>query len=80
MVEVVRPFAAGPLPDLPAQGVPEALPADPPDATLDTLYTLDVHVGKTPMVELLRPIYETIVHPRRSLTRSPTARSRCRRS
>lgn len=65
MVEVTPwwPFAAGPLPDVPAQGVPEALPADPPDAILDSLDTLDVHVGETPMVELLHPVYETIVQP-----------------
>ncbi len=48
---------------MPAQAVLEALPADPPDAILDTLDTLDVHLAKTPIVALLNPVYETIVQP-----------------
>lgn len=55
------PFAPGPLPDVPAAGRTEALPADPPDAVLDTLDPLDVHIAKTPVAELLGPVYETIV-------------------
>ena len=57
------PFAPGPLPDLPSHALPETLPADPPDAILDTLAHLDVHIGTTPLIELLRPVFDRIVQP-----------------
>ncbi len=57
------PFPPGPLADAAAQPLPQGLPVDQPDGVLGALDTLDVHVGKTPIVELLSAAYETIVHP-----------------
>ena len=55
------PFGPGPLPSLaPPSPVPPARP-EQPDAVLDTLAPLDVAVGRTPVTELLRPMYAHLI-------------------
>lgn len=59
------PFAPGPLPDLSssdrAGSAGDGVGPEQPAAVLDTLEPLDVHVGKVPFAELLRPAYDVIV-------------------
>jgi uncharacterized Zn finger protein len=58
------PFAPGPLPAVGAwrRGpVDELARTDDPDAVLDALEPLAVHIGKTPFIEVLRPAYDNIV-------------------
>lgn len=42
------------------RSVPDATPADPADRILTRLEPLDAAVGQTPVVELLRPVYEVL--------------------
>jgi uncharacterized Zn finger protein len=57
------PFAPGPLPALPKAELVGRGPADPdrPDAVLDAMVPLDVSLGGSPFVELLRPVYEDLI-------------------
>jgi len=58
------PFAPGPLPPLagePPSPDRDSVGPDEADLVLDALEPLDVLIGKTPLVELLRPVYNHIV-------------------
>ena len=55
------PFAPGPLPDLPARPVGEAVAPEDAAEVLDALEPLAVAIGSVPFVELLRPAYEALV-------------------
>lgn len=59
------PFAAGPLPELArsdrATSTGTDIGPEHPDAVLDALEPLDVHVGAALFTELLRPTYDHIV-------------------
>ena len=58
------PFAPGPLPPLagePPSPDRDSAGPDEADLVLDALEPLDVLIGKTPLVELLRPVYNHIV-------------------
>jgi len=60
------PFAPGPLPPLARERPPPDRDSTGPgvaDVVLDALEPLDVLIGKTPLVELLRPVYDRIVTP-----------------
>jgi len=60
------PFAPGPLPPLagePPSPDRDSAGPDEADLVLDALEPLDVMIGKTPLVELLRPVYNHIVTP-----------------
>jgi len=55
------PFAHGPLPDLPERR-DEIVTPDDPAVVLDAMERMTVMVRGVPLTELLRPLYEHIVH------------------
>lgn len=56
------PFAPGPPPPIPESELSggAVANAERPDAVLDGLEPLDVRIGGTPFVELLRPLYRDL--------------------